>query len=106
MTNSAQRPAAKVPAARKASRSEVALPGRKAAASVRRAEHIAVTLPVVGSVQLPRPDQVAYYAGIGALVALEVIEWPIALVLGVGHVLMTQQHNRTIHEFGEALEDA
>lgn len=70
-----------------------------------RAEHIALNLPLVGHVKLPRPEQLAYYTGIGALVALEILEWPAALVLGVGHALLTQQHNRTIHEFGAALEE-
>lgn len=33
---------------------------------------------------LPSPGQVAYYAGLGALGVLEIIEWPVALAIGVG----------------------
>ncbi|MDP9091781.1 MAG: hypothetical protein M3N95_02260 [Actinomycetota bacterium] len=84
----------------------VATAATAATAATDNAEHIALNLPLVGSVQLPRPEQLAYYAGIGALVALEILDWPAALVLGVGHALLTQQHNRTIHEFGEVLEEA
>jgi len=64
-----------------------------------------VDLPVVGQVQLPRPEQLAYYAGIGLLVALEVLDWPAAVVIAAGHVLTTQHHNRTIEELGEVLEE-
>ena len=35
-------------------------------------------LPMLGEVALPPPDKVIYYAGIGVLAALQVIEWPIA----------------------------
>lgn len=79
--------------------------GEVAAAAVREAEHLAVSVPFLGDLQLPRPEQLAYYAGVGALVALGILEWPAALVLGAGHVLLTQQHNRSIQEFGAALED-
>jgi hypothetical protein len=79
-------------------------PGSRPGASV-TAGRIAINLPLLGNVKLPPPEQMAYYAGIGALVALEVVEWPVALVLAVGHALITQQHNHTLHEFGQALED-
>ncbi|MGH4025459.1 MAG: hypothetical protein ACRDRV_12870 [Pseudonocardiaceae bacterium] len=34
--------------------------------------------------RLPSPGQAAYYAGLGALGVLEIIEWPVALAIGVG----------------------
>ena len=68
-------------------------------------EHLALNLPIVGSVQLPRPEHLAYYGAVGVLVALEVIEWPIAILLTAGHALTSQHHNRAIREFGEVLED-
>ena len=43
---------------------------------------------------------------LGALAAVEIIEWPVALVLGVGHALMQNEHSRVAQEVGEALEDA
>ncbi len=55
--------------------------------------------------QLPEPQRLTYYAGIGALGVLGVLEWPVALVLA-GAPLASDQHNRAVHQFGEALEDA
>jgi hypothetical protein len=69
-------------------------------------EHVTVSVPLIGKVGLPHPQQLAYLAGIGVLAALEIIEWPAALVLAVGHTLMTQQHSRALEELGEALDEA
>jgi hypothetical protein len=79
---------------------------RDAVARVRKAESFAVNLPVVGRVPIPRPEQVAYYGALGALAALEIIDWPIALAIAAGHALVQNQHNRVAQEIGEALEDA
>ena len=73
---------------------------------VRDAQTFTVELPVVGRVRLPRPEQLAYYGALGALAAVEIIEWPVALVLAAGHVLMQNEHSRVAQEVGEALEDA
>ena len=79
---------------------------RDAVARVREAESFAVNLPIVGRVPIPRPEQVAYYGALGALAALEIIDWPIALAIAAGHALVQNQHNRVAEEIGEALEDA
>jgi xanthosine utilization system XapX-like protein len=79
---------------------------RDAVQRVREAQTFAVTLPVLGRVRFPRPEQLAFYGALGALAAVEIIEWPIALVLGVGHALMQNEHSRVAHEVGEALEGA
>ena len=63
-------------------------------------------LPVLGTVRLPEPQRLTYYAAIGALGALGVLEWPVALVLAGGHALAADQHHRAAHQFGEALEGA
>ncbi|MGH3941849.1 MAG: hypothetical protein ACRDTG_25130 [Pseudonocardiaceae bacterium] len=34
--------------------------------------------------RLPSPAQVAYYAGLGVLGVLELVEWPVVLAIGVG----------------------
>ncbi len=50
-----------------------------------------VEIPLLGEVAVPPPDKVAYYAGLGVLAALQVIEWPLALVItAVG--LLADQH--------------
>ena len=79
---------------------------RGAVAKVRDAETFAVTLPVVGRVRVPRPEQLAYYGALAGLAALEIIDWPIALAIGAGHALASNQHNKVAQELGEALEDA
>jgi xanthosine utilization system XapX-like protein len=73
---------------------------------IREARTFAVNLPVLGRVRVPRPEQLAFYGALGALAAVEIIEWPVALVLGIGHALMQNEHNRVAEEVGEALEDA
>lgn len=73
---------------------------------VRRAERFAVNLPIVGRVGIPPPEHLAFYAALGALAALEIIEWPVAVIVAAGHVLAAEEHHRTRHEIGEALETA
>ncbi|SOJ53138.1 hypothetical protein MSIMFB_00639 [Mycobacterium simulans] len=79
---------------------------RDAVKKIREAETFAVNLPVVGQVAIPRPEQLAYYGGLAALAAFELIDWPVALVIATGHVLASNHHNRLLEEFGEALEEA
>lgn len=82
-----------------------AVHGRAAADATNAHDHIAIDLPMVGAVKLPHPHDVAFYAGIGALVALELIEWPAAVALAVGHALVGQRQHQRLREFGEALEE-
>lgn len=76
-------------------------------AAERAITHHSVTLDVFGTrLELPPPEQLAFLAGVGALAAFEILEWPVALVLGVGHQLAHSHHGRMLREFGEALEEA
>ena len=43
---------------------------------------------------------------LGVLAALEIIDWPVALLVGAGHLMVQNDHNRIVQEVGEALEDA
>lgn len=63
-------------------------------------------MPVVGEVTLPPASHLGWYAGVGVLVALEILEWPVAVVLAAGQALADNQHNRVLEDFGEALEEA
>jgi len=80
-----------------------AVSGPAAARKVEEADHIRLKIPLLGSIRLPEPQRLAYYTTIGAL---GVLEWPVALVLAGGHALASDQHNRAVQQFGEALEDA
>ena len=79
--------------------------GKAAAHQVKERQHVHLSLPVIGRVELPQPNDMAFYAGVGALVALELMEWPAAVALAAGHALLNQHHNRALEEFGEALEE-
>lgn len=41
--------------------------------------------------RLPSPEQAAYYAGLGVLGALQLIEWPVVLAIGVGTAIAQHQ---------------
>lgn len=79
---------------------------RDAVERIRKAHGFAVNLPVVGRVRIPRPEQVAYFGALGVLAAVEIIDWPIALAIAAGHVLVNNEHSRVAQEIGEALEEA
>jgi len=79
---------------------------RAAVKRIRKAHGFSMNLPVVGHIRIPHPEQLAYYGALGVMVAVEIIDWPIALAIAAGHALAQQQHNRVAEELGEALEDA
>lgn len=51
-------------------------------------------------VSLPPLNKLAFYAGLGAGAAFGLIEWPIALLTGVGHLLSDDRHNSTLQALG------
>ncbi|MCO1596369.1 hypothetical protein M8C17_14505 [Micromonospora sp. RHAY321] len=65
-----------------------------------------VDVPMLGEMAVPPPDKLAYYAGLGLLAALQVIEWPLALVITAGHLLADQHLSGLVRGFGGALENA
>ena len=66
----------------------------------------AVTMPVVGELTLPSADALAWYAGLAAVAVFGVMDWPVAVAIGVGHLLAHNHHVRLLKDFGEALEEA
>ena len=63
-------------------------------------------LPGLGDVSLPPIDHLAWYAGVATLTAIELIDWPVAVVLAVGKALADNRSHRTLRSLGEALEEA
>jgi len=66
-----------------------------------------VHLPLCGAhahLELPPADKLAFYAGLAGAAAFGVIEWPIAIIAGVGHLLSDDRHNRMLRALGEALD--
>ncbi|CAM4150797.1 hypothetical protein MB901379_00627 [Mycobacterium basiliense] len=79
---------------------------RDAVARIKEAETFVVNLPMLGRLEVPRPEQLAYFGGLAALAAFELIDWPIAAVIAAGHLLANNHHNRLLEELGEAMEEA
>lgn len=70
-------------------------------------ETISVDLPEpIGTVSLPSPRRLAFYGGIAALGLFGIIDWPVALVIGVGHLLAEDRHHELLATVGEALAEA
>lgn len=54
---------------------------------------------------LPAPPHLAFYAGVGAMAVLGIMEWPVVAALVMGHTLVNAQHNKILQSLGEALEE-
>ncbi|MER7500288.1 hypothetical protein AB0L05_32100 [Nonomuraea pusilla] len=65
-----------------------------------------VNVPVLGRVTVPPPEQLAFYGVLAALGALEIVEWPVVLIVGAGHALSRQHRSRTLQQAGEAAQSA
>jgi hypothetical protein len=79
----------------------------RAAERVIKSDTLLIELPDgLGAVRLPAPKQLAFYGGIAALAVFGIIDWPVAVVLGVGHLLAEDHHHKALVEFGEALAEA
>ncbi|MFC6085224.1 hypothetical protein [Sphaerisporangium aureirubrum] len=65
-----------------------------------------VDVPVLGRVTLPSVDRLAFYGALGTLVALQLVEWPVALIIGIGHYLAEQHFSGVLRGIGEAAETA
>jgi hypothetical protein len=76
---------------RRPTESDAQVSHREVAQRVRGADRFALRLPVVGRVPIPRPDQLAFYGALAALVAIEMVEWPVAVAIGVGHALVSER---------------
>jgi hypothetical protein len=94
--NASSRPAGRAPARR---------PDRRRAAT-RIGQGTRLEVPVLGTVTLPCRDQLVFFGGLGILAVVGVIEWPVAAVVGAGHLLAAKRNNRALREVGEALEQA
>lgn len=63
---------------------------RDASKRVAEARRFSVRLPLVGTVSVPPPDQLAFYGVLGGLAVLELIDWPVALAMGLGSALVAR----------------
>ena len=57
---------------------------------IERAKKFSMKVPVVGTVRVPPPDQLAFYGVLGVLAAVNVIDWPVALAVGAGQAIISR----------------
>lgn len=80
---------------------------RTAAADATEKNSSQLKLPYgIGVITLPAPQRLAWYGGVTVVATVGLLEWPVAVVLIVGHLLAEDHHNRLIHDFGEGLAEA
>jgi hypothetical protein len=79
-----------------ASREENTMPASASKAEEHASEGSSVGVPMT-SVRVPLPDtkSMLYYAGLGGMTALNVIEWPVTLAVAAGYALATHDHRKT-----------
>jgi hypothetical protein len=63
-------------------------------------------VPLLGPVGWPPTGTLAFVVVLGGLAAVEVLSWPVAVAVGVGHVLARDHDHRFLREVGEGLEVA
>ncbi|WP_374023504.1 hypothetical protein [Mycobacterium sp. HNNTM2301] len=73
---------------------------------IREAESVRLNVPMLGQVRVPRADHLAFYGGLAALAAIQILDWPMVLLLGAGQALAERQHSRVVRGFGDALSEA
>ena len=60
-------------------------------AEVERLHQTGITLPLVRwQLPVPPPELLTFYAGLAALATLELVDWPLAVVIAVGHEPQSQ----------------
>ncbi|MGA2930818.1 MAG: hypothetical protein ABSE98_01875 [Acidimicrobiales bacterium] len=57
-------------------------------------------------IETPPVEHLVFYAGVGVLAAIEIIEWPVALLLTAGHLLADLTNRPALQGLGEVMEEA
>jgi hypothetical protein len=63
-----------------------------------------VHLPIT-NIAIPK-QQLPFYVGLSALALLDIVDWPMALVIMAGHLIAENAHRQGIRELSEALSEA
>jgi hypothetical protein len=51
----------------------------------------------------PHP-RLGWYAGLAVMAAVEIIEWPLALMMMLGHEIAHRAHSQALRDFAEGVE--
>lgn len=66
-----------------------------------------ITLPVTGwTLMLPPRREWPWIGGVVLVAALDLIDWPVALIVAIGHTIMTNSHNEQLRELADGIEAA
>ena len=66
-----------------------------------------ITLPVTGwTFMLPPRREWPWIGGVVLVAALDLIDWPVALIVAIGHTIMTNSHNEQLRELADGVEAA
>lgn len=75
-------------------------------AEVDRLHQTGIRLPLLGwRLPVPPPELLTFYTGLAALAALELVDWPVAVVIAVGHEL-ARSRRPGMRGLGESVESA
>jgi len=75
-----------------------------AAEQALRRNSLFLRIPVLGALTLPAPEQVAFIGGVAVVAVIGLLDWPVAVLLVIGHGVATQSHRKMVRALGEALE--
>jgi len=56
-----------------------------------------------GATQRPHP-RLCWYAGLAVMAVVEVIEWPLAILMMLGHEIAHRAHSQALRDFAEGIE--
>ena len=71
-----------------------------------RGETIFVKVPLLGAVDRPSGLHLLWFAGVAALGALDVVDWPVAALLIAGKALSDSHRGETVRTLGKVMESA
>ena len=77
---------------------------RDASRRVAQSRNFSIRLPLVGTVRVLPPDQLAFYGVLGGLAVLELIDWPVALAMGIGSAVVARHLSQLEEREEEVLE--
>jgi hypothetical protein len=84
---------------------EIKLPEVDFSIITQKGGHRALITVNGANIETPPVEHLVYYAGIGVLVAVEIMEFPVAVVLTLGHLLIGLTHRPGLEALGEVLEE-
>jgi hypothetical protein len=75
---------------------------RRATVKQRRSPSVSVR-PVRPATSLPHP-RFTWYVGVAVMAAFEVVEWPLAILMMLGHEIAHRAHSEALRDLAEGVE--